>query len=79
MFKKKNTIDRTNDLQIEAGNILDVFSKTANDLDEVNAKLEIEKTILEEEAAVISNALNSLSATRGYNTKIANKIREFLK
>lgn len=78
MFKQKKSVETVQSLQQESQGILNVFEKTRSDLENVNGRItnqfesrriEIERLLQEQDQLVVQ---------KDQNTKVINKITEFL-
>jgi len=64
-------------LQKKSENVLSVFTKTVNDLKNINDSVEKEVAIREDEKRILEQELSALNEVRAKNNLVVSKINKF--
>lgn len=76
MFSVKNKVEQ---LEAKSASILDIFTKTVNDLNKVNDEASREASNRKAEAAQLLSEAESLETVVANNSKVIGKINSILK
>jgi len=68
-----------NSLKTASNRAIEVFSKTIDELNEINSQIQSQKEIKLNKISELQNECNSLQVQENYNQKIVEKIESILK